>query len=274
MKILITEKQINYIVENKIKIDEQFDFPQVGSRYDKPIQRDVLDPSKVNPDYTKNQISAQFYKKYGRMPTPEDFQTLDTNMSFNDMVDWIVWALKWMGPQGQLAARIGEAAQGLVFFIQAYKTSDLFGQVSNFVNGLSKLLSVANVNLKIPGLDSTIKKITDFLKRGSFQNIIQKLITKGIAINQNFDKQSKLTQAIITLLAEIFGEGIIITLKWIVNNLMTPLYELIKTYNPTIAKYIDNFIRYLNVFMGMIKTAKIIIDDPDTKGILNLKLQN
>ncbi len=55
---------------------------------------------------------------------------------------------------------------------------------------------------------------------------------------------------------------------------MTPLYELIKTYNPTIAKYIDNFIRYLNVFMGMIKTAKIIIDDPDTKGILNLKLQN
>jgi len=274
MKILITEKQLNCLIKNKITIGEQFDFPQVDSRYDKPIQRDVLDPSKVDPDYTKKQILAQFYKKYGRMPTFKDFQTLDTNMSFNDIVDWIVWALKWMGPQGKLAARIGEAAQGLVFFIQAYKTSGLFGQVSNFVNGLSKFLSVANVNLKIPGLDSTIKKITDFLSKGSFQNIIQKLMAKGIALNQDFDKQSKLTQAIITLLAEIFGERINISLKWIVNNLMTPLYELIKNLNPTIAKYIDNFIKYLNVFMGMIKTAKLIIDDPDTEGILNLKLKN
>jgi hypothetical protein len=185
-------------------------------------------------------------------------------------IDWLLWFVKWLGPQGQALAKIVETIQAVAYMFASLFKETTKERVSLFIEGLSKFLSLANFNIKVPGLSNWIDKITSFLDKYGFSSVIAKLISQGKNINDRFDRQPKWIQAVVTLIVQAVGTAVSTIFTWINTNLLTPFYNLIISYNTTVGGYLKTIIDYLAIFASMIDTAKIIIDDPDTKGILNL----
>jgi len=94
------------------------------------------------------------------------------------------------------------------------------------------------------------------------------LITAGTKINKAFDAQPKWLQVVVTYLADKVGSYITQGLNWIINSILTPLFNLINQYNSTLASYIKTFIDYMNIFLSLIDTASLIVTDLNEKGIL------
>jgi len=236
------------------------------------IQRDVLDPYNVTPELAmRKKVMEEFYKKYGRYPTDNDFKQFkpEKYKYAKEIIDWISWIIKWLGPQGQLASRIVDAAHGLFYFYLSKSVSELSEQVINFFYGINYLMKALNESIPIPtSIDNFIKKIIDWFNKFKVSDVIQKLTQLGHKINDKFSKLNKFTQTILCVLAKYFGSAIEKGLDVIINFILIPLNELISVFNPTLGSYIDFAISLLTAMKGSIKTAKLIVTDIDKPQII------
>lgn len=189
--------------------------------------------------------------------------------TIQDWVDWIVWFLEsFGGPQGKVIATMSEAIQGIGYLMFAESQKTLKSYVEYIVEGIGKLLSAADIKIKIPGMSDWLDRIVRYVEGSGFSSIITNLAAKGAKINTDFDKQPKWIQAVITLLLQAGGTYILTGLKWITTNIIKPIYNLIKEYNSTLAGYIKSFIDYLVLFLSLADTASLIVTDLNEKGIL------
>jgi hypothetical protein len=185
-----------------------------------------------------------------------------SGLDLQSMVDWIVWILKCLGPQGKILATLGEVAQGLAYVYQAYKSTDLYNQVTNFFEGFNQFFSIANVKIKTPGTSNLIGKVVKYFEKFDGSQLSSKY---GNKFNELFNQQPKWKQCLITILVKVAGDVISTTFDWIKTNLLDPLYNMIKDYNQTMANYLLSFIQTIKTFISFIETAKLIINDFDTK---------
>ena len=302
MKILITESQLRLIVESQqiTVIDacgksQQYDYQkwwynggQTAAAYTKSYtwnepkqafvfdfnkdpeykglsqqQRDYKLRIKCSGQYTKNEnligLAVKDIQKFAKW-LPQTIQ---------EWVDWITWFLSTFGgPQGAAIAKLAQAIQGVGYIYFAFGQKTLFDQVSYFVEGFSQLLSTINIKIKVPGFSDWIDRVVKYASSNGFQGVTSKLIAAGTKINSKFDAQPKWLQVVVTYLADNVGSYISQGLNWIINSILTPLFNLIYQYNQTLAGYIKNFIDYMNVFLSLIDTASLIVTDLNEKGIL------
>ena len=173
------------------------------------------------------------------------------------------------GPQGIAIAKLAQAIQGVGYIYFAFGQKTLVDQVTYFIEGFSQLLSVLKMKIKVPGLSDWVDRIAKYASSGSgFQGITSKLIATGTKINKAFDAQPKWLQVVVTYLADKVGSYITQGLNWIIDSILTPLFNLINKYNSTLANYIKTFIDYMKIFLSLIDTASLIVTDLDEKGIL------
>jgi hypothetical protein len=155
-------------------------------------------------------------------------------------------------------------------FAESQKT--LKGYVEYVVEGISKLFSGAKIKkIKVPDLSDWLDRIVKYVEGIGFGSIISTLASQGAKINTKFDAQPKATQAVITLLVQAGGTYVSEGINWVVSNIITPLYNLIKQYNETLAEYIKGFIDYMNLFVSFVDTASLIVTDLNEKGIIKIK---
>jgi len=189
--------------------------------------------------------------------------------TIKDWVDWITWFLEsFGGPQGKLIATMAEGIQGVGYIIFAGTQKTLKGYVTNFIEGISKLFSVIDIKIKIPSLSDWLDRIVKYVEGTGFSSILSKLTSSGAKINTKFDSQPKWLQAVITLLVQVAGQYVSQGINWVINNMLTPLYNLIKQYNSALAEYIKDFIDYISIFLSLVDTASLIVTDLNEKGIL------
>jgi hypothetical protein len=305
MRILITESQLKYLIveAQKIKVinecgvTKEYDYAQwwynggqkqasytYSYTWDGTKNAYVFD-FKKDPEYKTLTQSQRDYKlrtkcsgSYKEQPNLisaavkdiKSFASWKPSDNLQATIDWLLWFVKWLGPQGQALAKIVETIQAIAYMFASLFKETTKERVSLFIEGLSKFLSLANFNIKVPGLSDWIDKITSFLDKYGFSSVIAKLKSQGKNINDRFDRQPKWIQAVVTLIVQAVGTAVSTIFTWINTNLLTPFYNLIISYNTTVGGYLKTIIDYLAIFASMIDTAKIIIDDPDTKGILNL----
>lgn len=306
MKILITESQLKYLIVEAQQItvidacgkSQQYDYQkwwynggQTAAPYTSsytwsgaPKNAFVFDFNK-DPEYKglsqqqrdyklRTKCSGQYTKNENLIGAAvkdiKSFASWKPSDNLQATIDWLLWFVKWLGPQGKALASIVETIQAVAYMFASLFKETIKDRVSLFIEGLSKFLSLANFNIKVPGLSNWIDKITSFLEKYGFSSVISKLKAQGKNINDGFDRQPKWIQAVVTLIVQALGTAVSTIFKWINTNLLTPFYNLIISYNTTVGGYLKTFIDYLSIFASMIDTAKLIIDDPDTKGILNL----
>lgn len=189
--------------------------------------------------------------------------------TIQEWVDWITWFLEsFGGPQGKTIATMAEAIQGIGYLMFAESQKTLKGYVQYVIEGIGKLLSAADIKIKIPGLSDWLDRIVKYVESIGFSSIISNLAAKGAKINSGFDKQPKWIQAVITLLLQAGGSYVLTGLNWITTNIIKPIYNLIKEYNSTLAEYIKSFIDYLVLFLSLADTASLIVTDLNKKGII------
>ena len=303
MKILITESQLKYLIVEAQQITvidacgkrQQYDYQQWwynGGQTQAPYtssytwngakyaflfdfnkdpeykglsqeQRNYKLRIKCSGQYTKNEnligLAVKDIKSFSSW-LPQTIQ---------EWVDWITWFLEsFGGPQGKIIAAMAEAIQGVGYLIFAGTQKTLKGYVENFIEGVSKLFSVVNIKIKIPGLSDWLDRIVKYVEGTGFSSILSRLTSNGAKINTNFDSQPKWLQAVITLLVQATGIYVSQGIKWVINNMLTPLYNLIKQYNTALADYIKGFIDYMSIFLSLVDTASLIVTDLNEKGIL------
>ena len=189
--------------------------------------------------------------------------------TIQEWVDWITWFLEsFGGPQGKVIATMSEAIQGIGYLMFAESQKTLKDYVKYVVEGVSKLFSAAKFKTKVPGLSDWLDRIVKYVEGIGFGSIISTLASQGAKINTKFDAQPKAIQAVITLLVQAGGTYVSQGINWVVSNIMTPLYNLIKQYNETLAEYIKGFIGNMNLFLSLVDTASLIVTDLNKKGIL------
>ena len=189
--------------------------------------------------------------------------------TIQEWVDWITWFLEsFGGPQGKAIATMAEAIQGVGYIIFAGTQKTLIDYVKMYIEGVSKLFSVLDIKIKIPGLSDWLDRIVKYVEGTGFSSILSRLTSIGAKINTKFDSQPKWLQAVITLLVQVAGKYVSQGINWVINNMLTPLYNLIKQYNPALADYIKGFIDYMSIFLSLVDTASLIVTDLNEKGIL------
>ena len=157
--------------------------------------------------------------------------------TIQEWVDWITWFLEsFGGPQGKVIATMSEAIQGIGYLMFAESQKTLKDYVKYVVEGVSKLFSAAKIKIKVPGLSDWLDRIVKYVESIGFGSIISTLASQGAKINTKFDAQPKAIQAVITLLVQAGGTYVSQGIYWVVSNIITPLYNLIKQYNETLAE--------------------------------------
>jgi hypothetical protein len=236
------------------------------------MQRDVLDPYKVTPDLSmRKQVMEQFYKKYGRYPTDDDFKNVDpSKYEYKDLLDWISWTIKWFGPQGKLASKVIEVAQGLIFMYLSNQSKTMFDEVINFINGISYFLKAGDISIPIPSsINDFIKRVINYLENNKKVGFLFKKVA-GLTetANEIYNNMSRFKQIVVCVLVKYFGSTIEKTIDIIINYFLVPLNDLLGYFNPTLSSYGNSCIEVLKSIKGSISTAKILIVDIDKANII------
>lgn len=262
----LTKYKQDYAKEQNLKRMDNISKETKSAESEKFVAKgDNLDPNKVNRDARlRNEVEIEFFKKYGRKPTKDDFEKYDP-IKDNDIlqaIDWILWILKWAGPEAKLAASIVEVGEGIAYICIALSPeyeNNISGRVSNVLNGLGKLFGLFNIKLTIPGLSSSIQKMIDFMGKGGFTKGVSDLIKKKIISASGFPNLANWIQVLVGMLAKVLGKNVVTVLTSIEQTILTPIYNMIKYLSPKVASYIDYFIKNLEVIISSINLAATIL---------------
>lgn len=302
MKILITEVQLKYLVEQQVQSIDFVDecgkvktFKSNSTEYSKFYHTNIKFYKWDGKKY--NYVKTNIWPKWDNLTKAQQDQLLKARCSgsykdqpnlitaavkeigsftnwipstIQDWVDWLTWFISWLGPQGKALATAAKGIQGMAYIYFGLTSQSLSDIIKKIIEGFAQLLDIVGWKIKVPGYTNRIDNITKFLEKSNFNGIYAKLKAKGHNLNEKFNSIPKWAQAVLTLIVEVTGEGIATVFNWITNNILTPLYNFIAKYNTTVANGLKTMIDYLVLFSSLVETTNIIINDPDTKNILKL----
>jgi hypothetical protein len=259
------------------RISQEYQSQKAGQSNKFVAARDVLDPENVNQDYTTTQLLNSFYTKYGRMPTKEDFSKAEPSDDYNVVKDWLLWAVSFFGPQGKMAEKTIRGVDTAVAGYDLYTTmeskpNDYLAILGKGVSFITKIMKIVNIpKIEVGFLSNYIKIIVDFFSGTAIGQVINKIVSKGQAVNEFYLKQPTSVKMLLSLLAIGFGKVIDWILGFIINNLLTPIVDIIRTGMPKFAAMLDTIISYMSKLQKLIKIAKLINDEADSEGLFKLK---
>lgn len=303
MKILITESQLKYLVEQQVQSIDFVDecgkvksFKSNSTEYSKFYHTNIKFYKWDGKKY--NYVKTNIWPKWDTFTQAQKDQLLRARCSgsykdqpnlitaavkeigsfanwlpktIQDWVDWLTWFISWLGPSGAALSKIVKFLSGLGYLIfGTFLEKDEDKKFELKFEGVAQLLDVLNFKLKVPYIKDYITRIVNFFKTGEIGKIIQSLTARGMKLNTKFNSYEKSTQMLITLVVKVLGTAIGTVFDWIGENVIKPLYETIVPYNSTVGNWIKYMYDTIKVFASLVETAKLIIDDADKKGILNV----
>ena len=289
MKLIITESQLNLIIEQQVtqvdvqyedgtikKVDYQkFYYGPDFKQYKWDGKKFVIDYSKIYKNWntmTKDQRETVLANRkkvkasgsYSQQPNLislgiNEFNNflknvVWANLTFDNIVEIIIKLMEFLPPPygGKATVKTAGLAHGITYLLRSFLSTKTEDIASNFVNAMFKFSSVA-VGTSIP------------LPPGSVVNVTKKIVPIYQKIK---DKISKLTdfsglaewlQVSLTFIVQFIGDQIIGVIQTITEQILNPIIEKFGAYSTTLSNYLSNAVQYLNKISSTFKSAKEVL---------------